>query len=190
MKRGERWSPEKLFFNVGTSQWLGAPACYKGTICALIIDIQTCITKREQLYRTRAIAFKRFGRIICQLHIISDNNLFTLVTSFLLFLQPTACWFDILPMSTARPKQQTSSVFMAVMWNLSCNYKLWLIRTNIIIYNDKSPLLRINLNFPERSGTFRRVPAALHLPFRQNPDNKLISGKIRSGKQKPVPIGS
>ena len=49
----------------------------------LCFDIQTCMTKREQLCLTRAIVLKGSGRI-CHLHIISDNNLFTLVTSCLL----------------------------------------------------------------------------------------------------------
>ena len=47
--------------------------------------------------------------------------------------------------------------------NLLCNYKLWLIRVNMIIDNDKSPILRINLNFLARSGTFRQVLAALNI---------------------------
>ena len=41
------------------------------------------MTKREQLCITRAIVLKGSGRI-CQLHVISDNNLSTLVTSCLL----------------------------------------------------------------------------------------------------------
>ena len=31
--------------------------------------------------------------------------------------------------------------------------------------DDKSPIVRINLNFPASSGTFRQVSAALYLPF-------------------------
>ena len=49
----------------------------------LCFDIQTCMTKREQLCLTRAIEIKGSGRK-CPLHIISDNNLSTLVTSCLL----------------------------------------------------------------------------------------------------------
>ena len=49
------------------------------------------ITKREQLCLTRAIVLKGSGRI-CQLHIISDNNLSTLVTSCLIsLLRYTVC---------------------------------------------------------------------------------------------------
>ena len=49
----------------------------------LCFDIQTCMTKMEQLCPTRAIVPKGSVRI-CQLHIISNNNLSTLVTSCLL----------------------------------------------------------------------------------------------------------
>ena len=61
-----------------------------------------CMTKREQLCLTRAIVLKSSGKI-CQLHVISDNNLSTLVTSCLLSLLRSAC------RSTA--KQKTSSVW-------------------------------------------------------------------------------
>ena len=56
----------------------------------LCFDIQTCMTKKEQLCPTRTIVLKGSGRI-CQLYIISDNNLSTLVTSFLLSLLRTVC---------------------------------------------------------------------------------------------------
>ena len=40
----------------------------------LCFDIQTCVTKREQLWLTRAIMLKGSGRI-CHLYVISDDNL-------------------------------------------------------------------------------------------------------------------
>ena len=39
------------------------------------------MTKREQLCLTRSIAFKGSGKI-CQLHIISDNNLSTVTSCY------------------------------------------------------------------------------------------------------------
>ena len=70
----------------------------------LCFDIQNCMTKKEQLCLTRAIVLKGSGRIsyqkwqlhvisgrICQLHVISDNNLSILVTSCLLSLLRSAC---------------------------------------------------------------------------------------------------
>ena len=53
----------------------------------LCFDTQACMTKRELLCFTRAIALKGSGRI-CQLHVILDNNLSTLVT---MNLQLAAC---------------------------------------------------------------------------------------------------
>ena len=51
----------------------------------LCFDTQACMTKREQLCFTRAIALLGSGSgRICQLHVILDNNLSTLVTSRLL----------------------------------------------------------------------------------------------------------
>ena len=56
----------------------------------LCFDTQACMSKREQLCFTRAIGLKGSGRM-CQLHVILDNNLSTLVTSRLLSLLRTAC---------------------------------------------------------------------------------------------------
>ena len=56
----------------------------------LCFDFQTCMTKREQLCLTRVNVLKGSGRI-CQLHIISDNNLSSLVTSCPLSLLRTVC---------------------------------------------------------------------------------------------------
>ena len=75
-----------------------------------MIDIQTCITKREQLCLTRTIALKVSG-MIYQLYIISDNNLSTLVYSGYNVLL-VVLLFDLCILYIARPKQETSSVWL------------------------------------------------------------------------------
>ena len=61
----------------------------------LCFDIQTCMTKREQLCLTRAIVHKGFGKI-CQLHVISDNNLSTDYSCYILFaLIATFCLYIV-----------------------------------------------------------------------------------------------
>ena len=58
--------------------------------------------------------------------------------------------------SPATPRQPTpprKSVSKTVNTILLCNF-IWLIMINIIIDNDKSPKIRINLRFPASFGCF------------------------------------
>ena len=63
---------------------------------------------------------------------------------------------------------------------------------NIIIDNDKGPKKRINLKFPAISGCLLfHPPNTGSSPAKSGlPDNRLTSGKIRSGSQNSIPVGS
>ena len=91
------------------------------------------------------------------MHIISDNNLSTLTSCSLFYhVLLVDLIFDLCLLLGLKIKHHRCGCTALRNAELIVFNKLWLIRINMVIDNDKSPLIRINLNFPARSGTFRQ----------------------------------